>query len=88
MAIIKFDDPVKSFAQEFTDQMNDELKKQVDKITDEFVEKATKDIKQKASEIAMKAGTYIMQQCVMMPWQNGYEVRIFINNDKKVIGDE
>jgi len=83
MAILKFDEQQKGFAEMYVEQMNAELKKHVDRMVEEFVEKATKEIKAKANDIAIAGGKYIMSQCVMMPWQNGYEVRIFVDCKKE-----
>lgn len=82
MAIVKFDEQQKGFAESFVEQMNAELKKHVDKMVADFTENAIKEIKAKANDIAIAGGKYIMSQCVMMPWQNGYEVRIFVDCKK------
>lgn len=83
MPIVKYDDPVKSFSQKLTESMNEALKKELDVIIADFTKQAEEQIKKKAAEIAVKGGTWIMEQMVMLPWRDGYEIRIFVGGDKE-----
>lgn len=82
MAIVKYDEPVKRFAEKLAEEMNAALQKELDAIVEQFVKKAEPQIKLKAKELAIKGGAWIMNQAVIMPYQHGYEVRIFVLPEK------
>ena len=57
MSITSYNEPSpKTLGQQLIDNLNKELKAEVDKITEEYCLKANEAIRERASEIAVKAG--------------------------------